>query len=83
MPAGPENPIEEGKLESSLSDAVLYLLEVRQEQLGEALSEASRRGDTDWTHRLRSEVDNVSRLLQQLRACREREDVSGLHLREP
>jgi hypothetical protein len=47
--------------------ALEYLLEVRQNQLAEALSEAAHRGDSKWAYRLRSEVDETSRLLQVLR----------------
>ena len=50
-----------------LLTALEYLLDVRQSQLAEALSEAAHRGDNQWTHRLRSEVDETSRFLQALR----------------
>jgi hypothetical protein len=50
-----------------LLTALEYLLDVRQSQLAEALSEAAHRGDSQWTHRLRSEVDETSRFLQALR----------------
>ena len=50
-----------------LLTALEYLLDVRQNQLAEALSEVEHRGDSEWTHRLRSEVDETSRFLQALR----------------
>ena len=50
-----------------LLTALEYLLDVRQSQLAEALSEVEHRGDSEWTHRLRSEVDETSRFLQALR----------------
>ncbi len=53
---------------STLMAAVEYLLEVRQRQLGEELSELSRRGDREWSRRLWAEADDVSRLLQALRS---------------
>jgi hypothetical protein len=51
-----------------LLTALEYLLDVRQSQLAEALSEAAHRDDRKWAHRLRSEVDETSRLLQALRS---------------
>jgi hypothetical protein len=50
-----------------LLTALEYLLDVRQSQLAEALSKVEPRGDSEWTHRLRSEVDETSRFLQALR----------------
>jgi hypothetical protein len=47
--------------------ALEYLLDVRQNQLAEALSEAAHRGDSKWAHSLRFEVDETSRFLQALR----------------
>jgi hypothetical protein len=52
-----------------------YLLEVRQQQLANALSEASHRGDHEWIRRLRDEVDEANRLLQMVRAQREQEQT--------
>ena len=49
--------------------------DVRQQQLAEALSEISHRGDREWTRRLRAEVDEASRLLQAPRA--QREQIAG------
>jgi hypothetical protein len=54
-----------------LSVALEYLMDLRQRQLSEELSEASRRGDRGWIRRLRGEIDLVSRLLQGLRAQRD------------
>jgi hypothetical protein len=47
--------------------ALEYLLDVRQNQLAEALSDPVHRGDIQWVHSLRSEVDETSRFLQVLR----------------
>ena len=58
---------ESAKEPDVLLTALEYLLDVRQSQLAEALSEAAHRGDNQWTHRLRSEVDETSRFLQALR----------------
>jgi hypothetical protein len=59
--------------ESELVIPVLeYLLEVRQSQLAEYISEASRRGDREWSSNLRSEIDQTSRFLQRLRAKTEK-----------
>ena len=57
----------------ALSATLEYLLEVRQQQLAEALSEAAHRGDRTWTHHLRDEVDETNRLLQMVRSQREQE----------
>lgn len=57
--------------QAALLTAVEYLLEVRQQQLAESLSEISHRGDREWTRRLRGEVDEASRLLQMLRTLNE------------
>ena len=56
-----ENP------QTALINAEIYLLEVRLEQLSDALWEPSHRGDPDWTQRLRNEEDQVSLFLQKLR----------------
>jgi hypothetical protein len=58
---------ESAKEPDVLLTALEYLLDVRQSQLAEALSEVEHRGDSEWTHRLRSEVDETSRFLQALR----------------
>lgn len=55
----------------ALIEVLEYLLDVRQRQLGEELSDASRRGDREWSGRLRAEIDVVSRLLQTLRTNRD------------
>jgi len=59
-----------------LPEAVEYLLDVRQRQLSEELSDASRRGDRGWSRRLRAEIDLVSQILQTLRTERERATLS-------
>jgi hypothetical protein len=59
--------------------ALEYLLDVRQSQLAEALSEAAHRDDRKWAHRLRSEVDETSRLLQALRSQMELRLPSSVH----
>ena len=59
--------------------AVEYLLEVRQRQLSEKLSDASRFGDREWSRRLRAEIDLVSRILQALRTERDRATPPSLH----
>ena len=58
---------ESAKEPDVLLTALEYLLDVRQSQLAEALSEVEHRGDSEWTLRLRSEVDETSRFLQALR----------------
>jgi ribosomal protein L4 len=50
-----------------LLSALEYLLDVRQSQLAEALSDSAHRGDIHWTQQLRFEVDKTSRFLQALR----------------
>lgn len=63
--------IEPKIMQNILLEAVEYLLDVRQVQLGESLREASHQGDREWTHRLRDEVDRANRLLQLLREYKE------------
>ena len=43
---------ESAKEPDVLLTALEYLLDVRQSQLAEALSEVEHRGDSEWTHRL-------------------------------
>jgi hypothetical protein len=62
-----------------LLTALEYLLDVRQSQLAEALSEVEHRGDSEWTHRLRLEVDETSRLLQDLRGRMEQNNPQSIH----
>jgi hypothetical protein len=67
-------PNENVSIESSSVIPVLeYLLEVRQSQLSDNISEASRQGDREWISNLRSEVDQTSQFLQRLRATTENE----------
>jgi len=70
---------ESAKEPDVLLTALEYLLDVRQSQLAEALSEVEHRGDSEWTHRLRLEVDETSRLLQDLRGRMEQNNPQSIH----
>ena len=50
-----------------LATTAEYLLEVRQRELAQALSEASKGGDREWMQRLRTEIDEINQLLQTIR----------------